>query len=373
MVLHAAISAYPNKRATKLVSYLVKAFPSLIDTRAADGATPLLLACRLGRSEAVKILINAGADQTTKDRGRNNLLHAALRFTPCAERLKPLLDLLDGDLLVTMLKERNNLEHDGRTPLHQWLQDTASSQGGLVVDGTIQVFNVLVNISPEIAKDALRMLDGAGDTPLHTILSKDANPKLVRTLFEFDPSLLFCENAVGRTPGELAHDRFLSDNIKSQDRRFRGDHPASNLVSLHPISFVGKPFGNQATGAESETIIAQNWRLCAEIMARAEQPKRTLVSLHSANFVANRLGEQYMKDRYQFSLGRKADEDATSVSSGSQSDNVGNTAMKPENAPVLKSKRRRTDIISSRHYSPRDAWKPPRSTEDAEGDDDEED
>ncbi|KXX77462.1 Ankycorbin [Madurella mycetomatis] len=374
LVLHAAISAHPTKRATELVSYLVKACPSLIDARAANGVTPLLLACRLGRIEAVKILINAGADQAVKDRGRNNLLHAALHYNPCAKRLKPLLNLLDGDLLVTMLKERNNLEHDGRTPLHQWLHDAASNLGGTVVDGAIRVFNVLVNISPEIAKDALRMLDGAGDTPLHTILSKDANPKLVRTLLEFDPSLLFCENAVGRTPGELAHDRFLFQNIKSQDRRrFRGGHPISNLVSLPLTAFVGKASCNQATGGESETIIAQNWRLCAEIMARAEQPKRKLVSLHSANFVAKRLGEQYMKDRYQFSLGRKAGEDVASISSGSQSDNVDNTAMNPENAPALKSKRRRKDIISSRHYSSRDAWIVPKSTEDTEGDDDEED
>ncbi|GAB1310959.1 Ankyrin repeat protein [Madurella fahalii] len=371
LVLHAAISAFPRKRATELVSYLVKTYPSSIDVRAANGVTPLLLACKLGRPDVVKILINAGADQTAKDRARNNLLHAALEYTPCVKRLKPLLDLLDRDLLVTMLKERNNLEHNGRTPLHQWLHGVASSSNDTIVDAAIRVFNMLVNISPETAKDALRMLDGAGDTPLHTILSNDADPRLVRTLLEFDPSLLFCENAVGRTPGEFAHDRFRSDNIKSQDGRGNQyDNPIATLVSKPPSSFVEKESSDQGTEQEPKTIVARNWRLCAEMMARAEQPKRTLVSLHSANFVAQRLGEAYMRDRYRFSLGMKVDEDAASTSSEPKSDNVGNKAMDPEVAPALKSKPRRRDIISSRHYSFCDAWKLPCETKEAEDDGD---
>lgn len=344
------------------MSYLVKACPSYLDVRAANGVTPLLLACRLGRLDAVKILIDAGADQTVKDRRRNNLLHAALSQAPSARRLRPLLALLDRDLLAPMLKERTRLEHGGRTPLHDWLLDIVLSHRNRVAGATIRVFKLLVELSPETAKQSLRMLDGAGDMPLHTLLRRDADPKLVRALLDFDPSLLFYENAVGRTPGEVAHDRFLADNIKAKQWTiYFGDKSVSSLVTRPPSTFVKNEHRDQAKEHETKSIVAQNWRLCTEFMTRADQPKRMLVSLHSANLVAQRLGEQFTKDRYCFRLAEKTEDDAVSTSSESQNGDAGDdkTAGLGNVCSLEKPKRRREDIITERYHAPNDAWKLP--------------
>ncbi|KAL2022786.1 hypothetical protein VTK56DRAFT_4602 [Thermocarpiscus australiensis] len=371
LVLHAAIYAPPSKRATELVSYLVKTRPSLLDVKAANGVTPLMLACRFGRLDVIEILIDAGADQTTKDHGRNNLLHAALYWVPSAKRLRPLLDLLDRDLLVAMLKERNRLEHAGRTPLHQYLYDVAFFSYRYKPAKAVEVFKLLVDISPATAKQALRMLDGSGDTPLHALLAKDADPELIRAVLECDQNLLFCENAVGRTPAEIAHDRFLSDVVKPPCwNSYRPDNSVSTLVSAPPKSFLKEETCDGRREHEPRTTVAKNWQLCVEMLSRVEQPKRILVSLHSANLVAKKLGEQHTRDRYQFRL-RKFEEDDSTASASRSSDSDDGKDGSPKIGPSSSDKgkrRRRVDIVSSRYDTSNSAWLLPKKT-DGNGDD----
>ena len=361
LILHAAICANPSKRATELVSYLVKSQPSLLEVRAANGVTPLMLACRFGRLDIVKMLIDAGADQTAKDRGRKNLMHVALQSVPTAKKLKGLLDLLDRETIIPMLKERNRLEDGGRTPIHQYL-DTGNRSS--LPAKMIEVFKLLVDISPKTVKQALTMLDGTGDTPLHVLLAKDADHELVRAITGFDQSLLFCENAVGRTPAEVAHDRYLAERIKAPYRNtWRPDTSVSTLVTAQPRSFIKEKSCDEPKDHESKTTVAKNWRLCAEIISQIGQPKRTLVSLHSANFVAQRLGEQHMKDRYQFQLAKKGEEDASQVSgsqNGDNGDGSGSSPNKVELSSTEKPKRRQEDIITARYASNNCAWQRPK-------------
>jgi hypothetical protein len=350
-----------------LVAYIVKTQPGLVEVKAANGATPLQIAYRLGRLDAAKILINAGADQTTKDRDRSNLLHAALAFAPKARRLKPMLDLLDRDVLIPMLKERKRFEDGGRTPLHE----LCVSSGKLNIKYSIPMIQMLIDLSPETARQAFKMLDGAGDTPLHTLLAADANPAVIRTIIDFDPSLLCCENAVGRTPAELVHDRHLADRIVAPSTyTYRQDNSVSTLVDKQPYLFKKKEASSSSSAKPKEhdaatTTAAQNWRLCAATMARNGQPKRTLVSLHSANFVAQRLGEQHTRDRYKFRIpATEAEGDSVSVDSSSPSssqDSDGTSAssqdseseVKPGPAAIVvdTTKRRRKDIVTERYYA----------------------
>jgi ankyrin repeat protein len=364
LVLHAAICAPPSKSATELVSYLVKTQPSLLDVRAANGATPLLLAYRLGRFDAAKILIDAGADQSTKDYGRNNLLHAALYTPPVAKKLKPMLDLLDRGTLIPMLGERNKVDQAGRTPLHQYCA-TVANYTYYHKEDAIRMIRLLISISPETAKQALKMLDGAGDTPLHTLLAKDADPAVVRAIIDFDQSLLCCENAVGRTPAEVAHDRYLAGNIKNPNVgwRYRADESVSTLVTASPAQFVKKETSEEPKEHEAKSTVAMNWRLCSEIMAHNGQPKRTLVSLNSANFVAQRLGEQHTKARYRVELVKKDEDDAVmstdSQDDGSEAGDARSTEVKTD-APADKTKRRRADVISSRYSGGNYPWADPK-------------
>jgi hypothetical protein len=365
-----------------LVAYLVKTQPSLLDVKAANGITPLLLAYRLGRLDAAKVLIDAGADQTTKDHGRNNLLHAALYSTPKVKKLKPMLDLLNRSALIPMLKERNRLEQAGQTPLHQYLATTKHFVGKAGND-VIRMIKMFHDISPENTRQAFKMLNGTGDTPLHTLLAMDADPAIIRAVIDFDQSLLCIENAVGRTPAEVAQDRYIADNVKARNNYYYGqpDKSVSSLVHAYPTTFLKEKDCDQPREHETNTTVAKNWRFCAEIMARNGEPKRTLVSLNSANYVAQRLGEQHTKDRYQFKVAAEkaadkdadvdvdADADAMLIDSqGGSSETVVDADTSeldeidpPTNAAAAgKTKRRRTDVIFGRYFQGNDAWARPK-------------
>ncbi len=61
----------------------------------------------------------------------------------------------------------------------------------------------------DYSRDAeLDILDGKGDTPLHSLIAKKADVAVIRTLLDVNPQLLHHENAVGRTPAEVARDNF---------------------------------------------------------------------------------------------------------------------------------------------------------------------
>ncbi|KAK3695330.1 hypothetical protein B0T22DRAFT_369114 [Podospora appendiculata] len=313
LILHAAVRISDKRKRNELISYILKTCPQLsVNIKASNDATPLMLACLLGRDDAVKALVDAGADQTTKDNTWDNLLHAALYWTPSAEKLRALLNLLNPSLLATMLKERNKLSHAGRTPLHQWLAAVAASKDAYpTIEEALKVLNVLIEISPEAASRALWMLDGAGDTALHTLVSVNAHPDLIRAIVAFVPGLLSCENAVGRTPAEVAHDSFIASRVSEPNDNLYGWHqqvdPVTKLLAALPTTFVKKDDTGAKLEHEDQTDIAKTWYLCAELLreqAGAEllSTKRRLVSLSEANDVAKRLGEMQASKRYNFRL-----------------------------------------------------------------------
>lgn len=314
-----------------------------------------MIACRLGRIEYVKILLEAGADQTIRDYSWNNLLHSALRFNPKVAKLKSLLELLDSGLVTSMITERNNLGEDGRTPLHAWISKFASQRGqGRYEndDDMIEVLKFLLDAFPEAGKRALWMVDGTGDTPLHTLVAGDRfETKVVEAILSLDPDLLFRENAVGRTPFEVAHDQFFADkcNAPGEYSWYRTDDSTPRLVASQVDNFVKKsaePVGE----LEDRSRAAVIWKLCSEYEKKAATKKRRLVSLHEANDVARRLGEKHMGDRYKFKVTQARS--ATTVSDGD------NNAGGEEKRPVLAEKRSRgsSDFVTERYFSFNDAW-----------------
>lgn len=341
LVIHAAILNPVSEANTKLVSFLVSACPALVNVRSLHGITPLILACRLGRTDYVKILLEAGADQSSKDSGCANLLHSALHFRPKAPKLKALLDVLDRSLVISMMTERCTLDDDARTPLHQWIHGQCKGNNYYKVEQAIEVLNFLMDLSPEAGKRALWMVDGTGDTPLHALVSSNASEKIVKAVLDIDPELLFRENAVGRTPLEVAHDRFFADKSKApSDRSWypSRDPQEPSLVTTHLTSFVDRA----ADELEDKSHIAVVWKLCSEYELKAVSKKRRLASLHEANDVAERLGGAYMGDRYQFRLPVVEAADEEGEGEGKKA--------------VCDEKKKFADFVSERYAGNYDAW-----------------
>ncbi|KAL7946435.1 hypothetical protein V8C42DRAFT_344279 [Trichoderma barbatum] len=363
-VLHTAILASPSKNSIELVKYLIESYPDSLERKTSNGDTPLMIACRLGYIHFAKLLIEANADQSTRNHQGENILHAAVAGNPRAGSLRRLLDLLDPSLRGHLFTERKNLQENGLTPLHAWI----SQASGVINDDhtgytrrrryyhynyslpysrTENVVDMLKLMLEYSKGEELDMLNGAGDTCLHTAIMQRM-VSIVKVLIDFKPQLLYRENAVGRTPAEVAQHKVTVDQFarqhKLQSQRIDKldawpTKSVSEFVTCSTIEGLNEEqlrdkvielgLSGQYTPAQVAAIIgavglAQSqetladtirntviWDLCKTCMDK-NPGKRRLVSLNEANDVAKRLGEKHTASRY-FSIqarGEDDDEDA---------------------------------------------------------------
>ena len=310
-----------------MIKYLLKIAPESISAKGEDRLTPLLAATKLGRLEAVKVLVTNGADQSKRHEiTYANLLHAALFESPKAPQLEQLLDILDADAVAHMFCERTHHASwsESRTPLHAWLERTLSSGyngeygPGLAYDNADEVIAVIRLLLARSGGRELNVIDSAGDTLLHMLVRKQNNPVFLTALLEAIPrelamNLLHRENAVGATPLEVANDKFLASFVK--ESRDYGGQFSSLMVNNWPAT-AAKEFVETVSEGRTEapmpTRIATNkneaQKRAEETLAalnkflQGEEGKRQLVSLNEANDVARRIGHGFQNQRYPIQL-----------------------------------------------------------------------
>lgn len=301
-----------GEKTNKLIEYLIKVCPSSLEAKSDEGYTPLYLACLLGRVDFAKTLINAGADQSVKDKEFNNVIHAALTNTPKPKRLQELLNLLDKDLRSHMFLQTNSLAKGGDTPLHFWLKAANRPQHNYMgswlpnEDATnIKILEVLLELS---GGAELESLNGAGDTILHTAVLRHLAGH-VRLLISRNPNLLYRENAVGRTPGEIAYDFFIHNKVEELDSIEINDLGEGNRNIRTVLEKKLAPKSEDSKDSIGRFRKERTWRIIEEQLSKLGG-KRRLVSLNEANDVARRLGESYTWQRYlHFQKRTEADEE----------------------------------------------------------------
>ncbi|PTB62951.1 ankyrin [Trichoderma citrinoviride] len=364
-VLHTAILASPSENSVKLVEYLIESYPDSIERKTSDGDTPLMLACRLGYVQFAKMLIDANANQCTRNHQGENILHAAVAGNPMARSLRRLLDILDPSLRNHLFTERKSLQANGLTPLHAWISQVSgvSQHDNSAYYGrrtrrwrhhhhpapvpytrTVNIVDMLKLMLEYSKGEELDMLNGAGDTCLHTAVMQKM-VAIVKVLVDFKPQLLHRENAVGRTPAEVAQDNVTADQFAQQNKvhsprvdkldawptKAVTDFVTCSTVKglsreqLHEkvveLGLSGEYKRRQvaaiigavglAQSKESLTPVTCNkviWDLCKTAMDK-NPGKRRLVSLNEANDVAKRLGEKHAASRYFSVQGRAEDDD----------------------------------------------------------------
>ncbi|KAI0394719.1 ankyrin repeat protein [Xylariaceae sp. FL0594] len=291
LVIHCAVLGPAGEKTNKLIEYLIKVCPASLEAKADNGHTPLYLACLLGRVEFAKILVDAGADQSVKDKDSNNIIHACVKHCPKKDRLRQMLGLFDPRLRTHMFCQRNSLASGGNTPLHSWLQTTnhqhyvyRQTSSWRLPEERLDYVDILQLLIEFSEGRELEILNGAGDTVLHTTVLFTL-PLHTRALLERNPQLLNRENTVGRTPSEIAFDVFANHKasfVPSLDvsNRKRG---AEEMLSRKPEDFA-------ADARAARCAREATWEVIQEYLPRATQ-KRRLVSLNEANDVARRLGE----------------------------------------------------------------------------------
>lgn len=292
---------------------MIKVYPSSFEAKSTLGHTPLYLACLLGRVQFAKTLIDAGADQSVKDKEFNNIIHACLANNPKLDQLRQMLELFDPDLRAHMFCQRNNLSHGGDTPLHFWLKKanmltyswSYSNRGSHRFLDKESLDNVkLLSLLLEASKgEELEILNGSGDTVLHTAVVRSL-PGQTKVLLEQNSKLLYRENTVGRTPGEIAYDIFTNSKVEGLDpiEIDASKDFAQKLVEKSPELFL-------ADEPRPKSRKDATWDIVQEYLAKSEG-KRRLVSLNEANDVARRLGESYSWQRYYTEKTTNTEDDA---------------------------------------------------------------
>lgn len=312
LLIHIIVLSKTNEESLSVLRHLCETQPELINHKSANGLTPLHLAFSLHRIEMAKILIDAGADQTTRNHNNDNLVHSAIRYSSQntevgLKKLRHLLELIDTRLLAGMFTERASSEPGATTPLAQWVFSTV--KGSLHWYGSHQgCFNRGIDEAISKQQDFLRLLldfskgedlglvNGEGDTPVHAVVRYGAD-LILRVMLGCRPDLLFRENASGRTPYEMAEDAYLAQKVFKNPPNtgalttnvYYGQAPTSKILQCSIESFVSRQEDKRCT---QEKV----WRVCEEFKAQSTTgKKRKLVSLLEANEVAKRLAAKKQK------------------------------------------------------------------------------
>lgn len=295
-----------------LLRLLVKAMPNAVNAKSSEGITPLQIAFWHYREPHAKLLIDAGADQTARDKQGNNIMHSLLRRPVSTKKklatLPRMLDLIDRRVVQSLFSERTASHPGSLTPLAQWAQSLATN--GAYQKHGVDVLDLIVDYSKGLELDTI---NGEGNTPLHVAV-RESSFDLVEAILRHDPSLLLRENATGRTPFEMAEDRAIGDfcanppplpdqnNYGRILRRSRAHTSNSNLVDRNTESFAAKEVNSSKNDEE------RVYDVLKEVKSKLGQAKRKLVSLNEANEVARRLAANKSGKR-STKHGQEMDED----------------------------------------------------------------
>ena len=290
-----AVMAEPRPESHKLVKYLVDVMPEALEFKSTEGYTPLALAFSLHRYQAAKILIDAGADQTTRLPSGSNILDILLTEPPSSRNyldkkacLRPMLNLIDARLFPSLLTERTSVEPGALTPIAHAMQ--MLNQANSVINLATDVVAYILDFAAANNYECLELLDGSGDTPLHWAVKKQ-RADFVNVILERRSDLLYRENSVGRTALEMAEEACVA-NLVHEPSSLRDR--ARSITQSHVYTFV--------KGREHDR---ESWKMAKEIrdicraVAAKHSRKRKLVSLLDANEVAKRLAKRHMARRFK--------------------------------------------------------------------------
>lgn len=315
LAIHASIARHQTADSLEILKYLIKAMPDALEARSADGMTPLLLAYRAHNLEAVKILLEAGANQTARDKEGMNLLHhitaTTSNFVSDLAHIRNLIETIDKRLIPGMCVQRCSRNPGSLTPL-ALLVTSHYDSNEIRVD--------MARLILEYSQGAeLELLNGEGHTPLHVVARTDPTEirhhhfKLAAVLVENNPALVAWENATGTSPLEMVQDKILARKCSNAEssgrpnkraRSFLYGRHAESLTEIAPQAFL-KPTIDAKKELEDLEInldcdqsvssvqrVERLERLLRDVQVKLDaegKGKRRLVTLNEASEVARRL------------------------------------------------------------------------------------
>lgn len=292
--------SHPSKGDTGLarLQLILDKMPKALDCQSFEGMTPLHLAFQLRRFSAAKYLISRGANQALRDKQGRNVLHHLL--APDAVPLPPpmfeaMWNLLDPGLAQTLATERMRGPTDTDFPLFftPLAYSLSNENTNPDLSKRTRATALLRTILTKSHGAGLRVMDGAGNYPIHAAVKKP-DPGLARVLLEFDAQMMSWENATGKTALDVL-DRECERGTLEFARR------VSKEISGRDVTYAvrngGYGRGDNGGGVDEKVKFWQEMR-------GKERSKRRLASVFEANQLVRTL------DVYRESRARKAAEAA---------------------------------------------------------------
>jgi len=215
------------------------------------------------------------------------------------EAVEAMIKLFDKEAVKEMLLERCSVCPGALTPLGMWM--FYNTKQGYCKHA--RVLEVLANYS---SGEDLEMINGEGDLPLHVVslvpssvvgstnknqAVRENRSLIITYLLKRNPSLLFRENATGRTPLEMARDAYTTSQVNKPLSTTSTHMQRYNPGRLEYDTIVQK----NATDFLDKEIIEESpkrtWEICDAVDQEVGEgeKKRRLVSLFEANEVAKRV------------------------------------------------------------------------------------
>lgn len=271
-----------GERYRELIKYLINAEPQSLETKSTEGFTPLSLAFSLGRVEAIRILLAAGANPTARDALGRNILHLALYAVAThAVKLDDLLTLVDKPLLQELALERCSEAPTGMTPLARWLETSRQQKGRT---------ETLTTLHRHTGGEALTMMSGDGQFPMHQVVKKDSGHRILQAMLKMNPALAFVENAMGQTPIELAEALYIQSATDSAPTI-----PSDSLYYSPTLTLKKDTVDLEA----QEGRVVKVWKILRQAAAENPAQKRKLASVMQASEVARRLAQRQEVERWR--------------------------------------------------------------------------
>ena len=290
--------------------------PESLKRKSTAGYTPLFLAFSLRKHTLSKMLLAAGADPTIRDNNGNNLVHSLLQQMPVDVRpddhkaMQKTLELLDPGLRQEMMLERNSYNCGANTPLHCWLKNKNIGRHANCLKAKNCMGSMMLRTLLGLSNgEELYMVDGSGDTPVHDVVQAQ-NLNYLSIMIEAQPGCIWRENAVGRTPSELAMGSWLQARVTKVPDLNPGDYTYMLPWGMQPMLNRAPKGFVDSTAAEEKSMETRVWDMCQERMTAAPA-KRKLISLSQANEVSKRLAatEAARRVRYRARNDEAEDED----------------------------------------------------------------
>ncbi|KAI9150792.1 hypothetical protein HJFPF1_10569 [Paramyrothecium foliicola] len=302
MALHCAVIRGGNQwekhnEAFEYAKYMLECVPNSLNKKSTIGVDPLWLAFYYHQVETAKLLIDAGADQTTRDNQGQNILHALLFSDPMSntedvpdkeqqdlDKIEALLKLVDPRLISDLFTGRCSVGPTGLTPFAAYIYRGKRN---------VKLLQLMHRYMPS---EAYTMFDGSGQTPMHHLVIENGyhgTEAFLKELVALHPSVLMHENAMGQLPVELAWTLYLRHQTESPPH-LQYTYYEATIGGLTSPASAREP---RTSGfADDDNVLITTYRALRGLMDEAETcgvvSKRCIISVRDAREVARRLSER---------------------------------------------------------------------------------